>query len=305
MSRRPARAGAPEGGLVVDKAAGLTSHDVVALARRALGQPRIGHTGTLDPMATGVLPLLLGRATRLARFLAADRKTYEAAVRFGQSTSTYDAEGTPVGPAARDLPDRAAIEAALDRFRGRFDQMPPAVSAKKVGGHRAYALARAAQPVTLAAGDRRGHAGWSSQDSTVRSRRSSSTARRASTFGRWPTTSAVRWVSAAHLAALRRTRSGRFTLDDSVSIQRIVEDSDEAGAQVIGMADLLPDLPAQCLSSTAAAGVATRASSGGLGRDSEWRVGPAVSCASWTPEGRLAAVAEARGRALHPLVVLL
>ena len=100
MSRRAARPGAPEGGLVVDKAPGLTSHDVVALARRALGQPRIGHTGTLDPMATGVLPLLLGRATRLARFLAADHKTYEAAVRFGQSTSTYDAEGAPVGPAA-------------------------------------------------------------------------------------------------------------------------------------------------------------------------------------------------------------
>ena len=133
MTRRPARAGAPEGGLVVDKAAGLTSHDVVALARRALGQPRIGHTGTLDPLATGVLPLLLGRATRLARFLAADRKTYEATVRFGQATSTYDAEGEPAGPAAHTLPRRETVEEALQRFRGRYEQKPPAVSAKKVG----------------------------------------------------------------------------------------------------------------------------------------------------------------------------
>lgn len=303
MSRRPARAGAPEGGLVVDKAAGLTSHDVVALARRALGQPRIGHTGTLDPMATGVLPLLLGRATRLARFLAADHKTYEAAVRFGQSTSTYDAEGSPVGPATRDLPDRAAIEAAIDRFRGRFDQMPPAVSAKKVGGHRAYALARAAQPVTLepvtVEVSRLELAGF---DGTVATLVIDCSA------GFYVRSLAHDLGCAlgvgGHLAVLRRTRSGRFTLDDSVSIQRIVEDSDEAGAQVIGMADLLSDLPAQCLSSTEAAGVAQ-------GRPVEDLEGlgmarrPGSFVRLLDAQGRLAAVAEARGRALHPLVVLL
>ena len=303
MSRRPARAGAPEGGLVVDKAAGLTSHDVVALARRALGQPRIGHAGTLDPMAPGVLPLLLGRATRLARFLAADHKTYEAAVRFGQSTSTYDAEGSPVGPTTRELPDRAAIEAAIDRFRGRFHQMPPAVSAKKVGGHRAYALARAAQPVTL-------------EPVTVEVRRLELAGFDGTVATLVIDCSAGFYVRSlahdlgcalgvgGHLAALRRTRSGRFTLDDSVSIQRIVEDSDEAGAQVIGMADLLSDLPAQCLSSTEAAGVAQ-------GRPVEDLEGlrmafqPGSFVRLLDAQGRLAAVAEARGRALHPLVVLL
>jgi tRNA pseudouridine55 synthase len=303
MSRRPGRAGAPEGGLVVDKAAGLTSHDVVALARRALGQPRIGHTGTLDPMATGVLPLLLGRATRLARFLAADHKTYEAAVRFGQSTSTYDAEGSPVGPVTRDLPDRAAIEAAIDRFRGRFDQMPPVVSAKKVGGHRAYALARAAQPVTLepvtVEVSRLELAGF---DGTVATLIIDCSA------GFYVRSLAHDLGGAlgvgGHLAALRRTRSGRFTLDGSVSIQRIVEDPDDAGAQVIGMADLLSDLPAQGLSSTEAAGVAQ-------GRPVEDLEGlgmarrPGRFVRLLDAEGRLAAVAEARGHALHPLVVLL
>ena len=142
MKRRKAAPGAPEGGLVMDKAAGITSHDVVAIARRILGQPRIGHTGTLDPLATGVLPLLLGRATRLAQYLAADEKAYEAVVRFGQATSTYDAEGAPVGPSVETRVDRAALEAALEQLRGTRLQMPPAVSAKRVGGHRAYDLAR-------------------------------------------------------------------------------------------------------------------------------------------------------------------
>ena len=151
MSRPRAVAGAPEGGLVVDKPAGPTSHDVVAVARRALGQPRIGHTGTLDPLATGVLPLLLGRATRLAQFLASSDKTYLATIQFGQATSSYDAAGEPIGTWRAVALDPAAVEAALARFRGRQLQVPPAVSAKKVGGHRAYDLARREKPVELAA----------------------------------------------------------------------------------------------------------------------------------------------------------
>ena len=144
MSRADARSPARrKAALVVDKPAGPTSHDVVAVARRALGQPRIGHTGTLDPLATGVLPLLLGRATRLAQFLASSDKTYLATIQFGQATSSYDAAGDPVGPGdGRRRSTRAALEAALARFRGRQLQTPPAVSAKKVGGHRAYDLAR-------------------------------------------------------------------------------------------------------------------------------------------------------------------
>src|SRR6267154_1509649 len=116
-----------DGLLVIDKPAGPTSHDVVARARRALGERRIGHTGTLDPEASGVLPLVIGKATRLARFLSSDHKSYDAVVRLGVSTNTYDAAGQPAGPRYDGpLPSRDTIDAALDPFRGAFMQQPPA-----------------------------------------------------------------------------------------------------------------------------------------------------------------------------------
>ena len=134
-----------DGLLIVDKPSGLTSHDVVVRVRRALGERRIGHTGTLDPAATGVLPLVLGRATRLARFLSASDKAYDAVVRLGVATDTNDAEGTPAGPSYQGpLPSREAIDRALDAYRGPFLQQPPAYSAKKIDGERSYRLARAA-----------------------------------------------------------------------------------------------------------------------------------------------------------------
>jgi tRNA pseudouridine55 synthase len=134
-----------DGLLVVNKPAGPTSHDVVARVRRVLRERRIGHTGTLDPMATGVLPLVVGRATRLARFLSGSDKVYEATVRFGFATDSGDADGVPLGPSFQGaLPARDAIEQALDTFRGTFTQQPPALSAKKIGGTRSYALARQA-----------------------------------------------------------------------------------------------------------------------------------------------------------------
>ena len=120
-----------DGLLIVDKPVGPTSHDVVVRVRRAVGEPRIGHTGTLDPAASGVLPLVLGRATRLARFMSAADKSYDAVVRLGVATSTQDAEGTPVGARfVGTLPSREAIARALDEFRGTFLQRPPAHSAK-------------------------------------------------------------------------------------------------------------------------------------------------------------------------------
>lgn len=130
-----------DGVLVVDKPAGPTSHDIVLLARRALQIARIGHTGTLDPFATGVLPLALGRATRLARFLTAGDKEYVADVRFGAETDTYDATGqvTAESPAR---PDQAGLTAALAQFEGRIQQAPPPFSAKQIDGQRLYALAR-------------------------------------------------------------------------------------------------------------------------------------------------------------------
>src|SRR6476660_8857894 len=119
-----------DGVIVIDKPVGPTSHDVVSRVRRAIDERRVGHTGTLDPAATGVLLLVLGRATRLARFLSASDKSYEAVVRLGFSTDTADAQGRTTGPVSQAmLPSREAIDAALDAFRGTFVQQPPAFSA--------------------------------------------------------------------------------------------------------------------------------------------------------------------------------
>src|SRR5947199_2521203 len=135
-----------DGILVIDKPVGPTSHDIVARARRAIGERRIGHTGTLDPGATGVLPLVLGRATRLARFLTSGDKAYEAVIRLGFSTETGDKGGAPL-PALRStyLPSSSDIDRMLDAFRGTFVQQPPAYSAKKIDGERSHRLARRAK----------------------------------------------------------------------------------------------------------------------------------------------------------------
>jgi len=137
-----------DGILVVAKPVGPTSHDVVGLIRRLAATKRVGHGGTLDPFASGVLPVFLGKATRLVEYHLGDRKRYRATVCFGATSTTDDLEGalTPVtGPA----PTRAATEAGLDAFRGEIDQRPPAYSAIKVAGRRAYAMARAGQAVEL------------------------------------------------------------------------------------------------------------------------------------------------------------
>ncbi len=132
-----------DGLLVVDKPQGPTSHDVVARMRRVLREKAIGHTGTLDPMATGVLLLVLGKATRLAKFLTASDKSYDAVVRLGFATDTADALGQAIGPISESpMPSRGEIDAALDAFRGTFMQRPPAFSAKKIDGQRSYKLAR-------------------------------------------------------------------------------------------------------------------------------------------------------------------
>ena len=141
-----------DGVLLIDKPAGPTSHDVVAAARRALGERRVGHAGTLDPAATGLLVVLVGRATRLARFVSLLPKRYLGTVRFGCETSTDDATGEPL---ERDAGGRALAEAgsaaAAARVAARSTQVPPRVSAKKVAGRRAYALARRGEAVELAA----------------------------------------------------------------------------------------------------------------------------------------------------------
>jgi tRNA pseudouridine55 synthase len=131
-----------DGIIVVDKPQGWTSHDAVGKMRRLANTRKVGHLGTLDPMATGVLPLVIGRATRLAQFYVRSDKVYDACVRFGYSTDTYDAEGTATSAPIDPLLDREALEQKLEPFRGEFLLRPPAVSAKKIQGVPAYRLAR-------------------------------------------------------------------------------------------------------------------------------------------------------------------
>ena len=137
-----------DGILVVDKPIGPTSHDIVGLVRRLAATKRVGHGGTLDPFASGVLPVFLGRATRVVEFHLADRKAYRATICFGASSTTDDLEGE-LTPSDSPAPTRDAVEAALPTFTGLISQRPPAYSAIKVGGRRAYAMARAGETVEL------------------------------------------------------------------------------------------------------------------------------------------------------------
>ena len=204
-----------DGVLVVDKPRGPTSHDVVDRARRALRERRIGHTGTLDPFATGVLPLCVGRATRLARFLSGGDKVYRASVRLGFATTTDDLTGEPLADARAVSVSRMALEDAIPAFVGTFDQVPPAFSARHVGGRRLYELARqgeaaprAATPVTVHALD------LVSRDADrleLEVRCSAGTYVRAIARDL-----GERLGTGGHLVALRRTRSGGFDLSRAV-----------------------------------------------------------------------------------------
>jgi tRNA pseudouridine55 synthase len=253
-----------DGLLVVDKPAGPTSHDVVARVRRVLRERRVGHTGTLDPIATGVLPLVVGRATRLARFLSASDKAYEAVVALGCATDTGDAAGRPLGtPQHERLPSRAAIERALDAFRGTFLQQPPAFSAKKIGGTRSYRVAR--QTRATHAGSDPGsdpQAGDRVRPSpiavTLRSLDlvdvdgNRVTLRLECSSGFYVRSLAhdlgERLGVGAHLAALRRTRSGDYTLADALPLDAAELDATAAAARLIPLARMLPGLPALSLS---------------------------------------------------------
>src|SRR5215469_13537193 len=134
---------------IIDKPAGMTSHDIVSIVRRATGERSVGHLGTLDPMATGVLPLLLGKYTRLAQFFSSAEKAYTGTIRFGFATDTYDAEGERVGECLQPELTLEKVRVAAARFSGAMEQMPPQYSAKKIAGTPAYKLARAGKPVEL------------------------------------------------------------------------------------------------------------------------------------------------------------
>ena len=244
------------GVLVVDKPEGPTSHDVVTLTRRVLGVSRIGHTGTLDPMATGVLPLVIGRATRLAQFLTASDKTYEATIAFGRITDTYDARGREVASSAH-RPTRGQLDAAVAGFRGEFKQTPPAYSAKNIDGERSYELARkAARKVgaSLPAEAIRPKA------VTVAARDLEVTSFDGDTARLSMTVTAGFYVrSLAHdlgealgcgamLVALRRTRSGEFGLEPAVPLAEVLESRREnLATRILPMSALLGELPAVTL----------------------------------------------------------
>ncbi len=221
MRREDARV---DGILVVDKPVGPTSHDVVALVRRLAGTRKIGHGGTLDPFASGVLPLYLGVGTRVVEFHLGARKGYRATVVFGGSSTTDDLEGE-ITPAAGPPPTRAAVEAALAGFRGEQEQRPPAFSARKVGGRRAYALARRGETPELKARTVTFHelvlAGWNDTD-PEHPTAVLEVACSAGTYVRALARDLGAAVgSAAYLGALRRTSSGPFALADAHALDDV------------------------------------------------------------------------------------
>jgi tRNA pseudouridine55 synthase len=225
-----------DGLLLVDKPAGVTSHDVVLAARRAFGESRIGHAGTLDPFATGLLVLLLGRATRLLPHLDGVPKEYEAVIALGTETETDDLHGAVVRQVVP--PDDDAIAEAVAQLTGDLDQVPPAYSAKRVAGRRAYEAARAGDLLELAPS----HVtvfGWRDvvrEGDTLRA----VIACGGGTYIRALARDLGRLTgSAAHLAALRRTRSGPFRVDDAVSLDVLRA----GGASLRPALDALPTIP--------------------------------------------------------------
>jgi tRNA pseudouridine55 synthase len=207
-----------EGLLLVDKPAGMTSHDVVQHVRRIYGERSIGHLGTLDPFATGLLVLLLGRATRLANFLDIEPKVYEATIGFGVETDTDDSTGTGIRTAP--LPSAEQVRRALPVLTGTICQIPPAYSAKSVDGTRAYDAARRGEPLDLAAVDVTVHS-WEIRDLGPESMKATITCS-GGTYIRALARDLGRLTSsAAHIAALRRTRIGVFDVNDAKTLEHL------------------------------------------------------------------------------------
>jgi tRNA pseudouridine55 synthase len=233
-----------DGAIVVDKPEGWTSHDVVGKMRRIAQTRRIGHLGTLDPIATGVLPLVIGRATRLAQFYTRSGKIYEGTVRLGWATSTYDRAGEPLGDKVEAVIDPARIEEALERFRGEFQQTPPPVSAKKVAGRRAYELVRKDIAVELPPSPVHVY------ELTVLSIEGALVKLRAHCSGGTYMRSIAHDLGAAlgcgaHLAELRRIASGEFEVAQARTIPQL-ESLAADGRLIDGlipMPQLLPNFP--------------------------------------------------------------
>jgi tRNA pseudouridine55 synthase len=246
------------GVLVIDKPAGMTSHDVVNRVRRLLGQRAAGHLGTLDPSATGVLPLVLGNFTRLAQFYNASEKAYEGTIRFGFSTDTYDAEGEPTSAVHPITLEFATLETAAARFRGGIEQIPPPFSAKKIHGVPAYKLARRNKEVQLKpvrVEIKEFEIGGVQGDlAAFQARVGSGTYMRsvAHDLG-------IQLGCGAHLKSLRRTAVAEFSLDDAHTLEDL-----ERAVELAPVSDLfvhprklLPDFPAVTATEEATAKIRT------------------------------------------------
>jgi tRNA pseudouridine55 synthase len=280
---------APGGLLLVDKPVGMTSHDVVAVVRRATRVRKVGHTGTLDPFATGLLIVLVGRGTRLIPYVEGEPKVYEATIRFGAATDTDDITGQVIreAPAAA----QSAVEAVLPQLTGTIDQVPPIYSAKQVGGRRAYAAARTGEQLALSPSRVTVHdwtvLGRDGDDLFVRITCSGGTYIRALArdLGRLA-------HSAAHLAALRRTRSGPFDVSDALSVDDL-----EAGAvRLSPLRDAVPSLPTRVLSAEEIGRVSHGNPIAASADDSR--------VALLDDAGDIIAVAERDGQQLQPRLVL-
>jgi tRNA pseudouridine55 synthase len=282
----------PDGLLLVDKPVGVTSHDVVDVARRALGERRVGHAGTLDPFATGLLVVLAGRATRLIPHVSGDPKVYEATVRFGTETDTEDLLGAVVREAP--APDEGSVRGAMPALTGWLDQVPPAYSAKRVQGRRAHALAREGVTVDLAPSRIRVDAwellAWRAGETVEADVRVTCGG---GTYIRSLARDLARAIgSAAHLSALRRVRSGAFDVADATPLQRL-RDGEVALRPAL---DALPEHPVQALDATD-----VRRVHGGI------QV-PATVAGAWgaltSADGALVALAERTAERWQPRVVL-
>ena len=291
------------GVIVVDKPAGWTSHDVVAKVRNLAQTKKVGHLGTLDPAATGVLPLVLGRATRLAQFYTSNEKIYDAVIHFGWATDSYDADGEIVGDKTEPELDRARLEELLEPFRGSFEQTPPPFSAKKVAGVPAYKLARKKKPVDLAPVEVTIHQlellEIHDAEARMKVRCSSGTYLRsiAHELGRT-------YGCGAFLKTLRRLRSGEFAIEEASTLERLIElaREDRLSEALIPAARLLPEIPAVHVDQL----TETQIRQGRNFRGSPFRSGPPAKLVkAMSADGSLIAIGEARlPNVYHPAIVL-
>jgi tRNA pseudouridine55 synthase len=294
-----------DGVLVVDKPAGMTSHDVVAVVRRGVGAgrrrgPKVGHAGTLDPDATGVLVVCVGRATRLVPYLQASRKTYDARLRLGVTTTTLDASGEVLTERDASGVDEPGLCEALKSFVGEIDQVPPMVSALKVGGERLYAKARRGEVVE------RPPRRVTIHDVVLEDFEPGPRAEAAFLV----TCSAGTYVRSlaadvgerlgvgAHLVALRRLGSGRFSLEQALDLEKLRALGDQGRLEeaLLDMADAVGDHPRVVLDEQAVTDL-------GHGRPIA-PSGIAGAVAAVDPEGRLVAMVEDADGAARPLVVV-